>query len=403
MERLGPFEPMPRLAVAVSGGADSLALAVLARRWVEGRSGSALALVLDHGLRPAASAEAELTRERLTRIGLPCVLRRLDLAAGTGLAERAREARLAMLATLCREHGILHLLLGHHAADQAETVLIRSLSGSGAAGLAGMAGQREIGATRLLRPLLAIPPVRLRATLCAAGLDWVEDPSNKDGRALRPRLRGLRSDRDGDGAATRALAAAAAKAGAERAARERSIAAALATRVTVRPEGFALLRAGPLDAAALAAVIQAVSGARFPPSPAPVAALAAAPRAITLAGIRLMPAGRLGPGWLVIREQAAMAPPVPAGASWDGRFRLATPARTNPGLRLGALGHAAAGLRRCSALPAAVLRTLPALRLDGVLYAVPHLGWPDAERCAGLSLVFCPARPVACAPFLAAG
>ena len=408
MAPLGPFEPAPRLALAVSGGADSLAMAVLAHAWAAERGGSVLALVVDHGLRPASAREVSLTRERLATRGIPVHAMRLDIPPGPALSARARAARYAALAEACAGRGIVHLLLGHHAADQAETLLIRALSASGQAGLAGMAALRETDRLRLLRPLLTIPPVRLRATLRELGLDWVEDPSNADPYALRARLRHLRADRDGAGPATGALAAAASAVGATRRARDEGVAAFLGASATLRPEGFAVLRQGPVPAAALAALIQAVSGAPFPPRSASVAALARDPRPATLAGVRLLAAGRLGAGLLLVREEAAIAPPVPAetarwhGAPWDRRFRLARGAAPPAGLSLGALGDAAAGLRQRSGLPSAVLRTLPALRREETLFAVPHLGYPDAQRCASVPLVFGPAQPATCAPFLAA-
>lgn len=403
MASLGPFEPRPRLAVAVSGGADSLALAVLTRDWTAARAGSVLALVVDHGLRPASAQEAMLTRERLAGLGMAVHLMPLAVGHGPGLAERARAARYQALIGACASAGILHLLLGQHMADQAETVVIRALSASGEAGLAGMAALLETESVRLLRPLLTISPDRLRATLLAAGLGWVEDPTNADPRALRARLRTLRADRAGAGPATQALAAAAAAAGAARRAGEEDVAAFLGASAALRPEGFAVLRSGPLPEAALGALIQAISGARFPPPSAAVAALARDPRPATLAGARLLPAGRLGSGLLLIREEAAMGPPVPASrAAWDGRFRLAAGATPPAGLSLGALGDAAAGLRGISPLPSAVLRTMPALREGETLFAVPHLGYPGRERCARVPLVFGPSRPAACAPFLPA-
>jgi tRNA(Ile)-lysidine synthase len=139
-----------------------------------------------------------------------------------------------------------------------------------------------------------------------------------------------------------------------------------------------------------------------------VAALAAAPRAATLGGVRMSPAGRLGPGWLLSREAAAMQPPVAAtpGAVWDGRFRLGPGAALPAGGRLGALGTAAASLRHLPAarpLPAAVLATLPALWCHGELFAVPHLLYPDLMSCCRARLELMPRAPVACAPFVAAG
>ncbi|MGA3401535.1 MAG: tRNA lysidine(34) synthetase TilS [Acetobacteraceae bacterium] len=427
MAPLGPFEPAPLLAAGVSGGADSMALALLADAWARARGGSLLALVVDHGLRPEAAAEAALTVQRLAGCGIPArTLRLAGLHRGPALAERARAARYAALRAACAGHGILHLLLGHHAADQAETVLMRRQSGSGPAGLAAMPALSEQTELRLLRPLLGVPPVRLRATLLAAGVAWVEDPSNRDQRALRSRLRAGLGDPDGTGPAIAALCEAARAAGTTRAAREAAIAEILAERAAIHPEGFALLSPGPIEAAALAALIQTIAGAAFPPPTRAVTALAAAPRPATLAGVRLLPAGRLGDGLLplgeaagkgplllvreaagkgpllLVREAAAMAPVVAArpGAVWDGRFRLAERAMPPEDATIGALGADAARLRRWSRLPSAVLQTLPALRRGNSLVAVPHLLYPDRATCDAVPVVFSPRRPAAGAPFL---
>lgn len=404
MAALGPFEPAPRIAVAVSGGADSFALALLARDWAIERGGTVLGLVVDHGLRAESGDEARLTIARLDRVGIPASLLALALERGGGLAERARAARYRVLVRAAAGCGIVHLLLGHHAADQAETVLIRALSRSGPDGLAGMAGLREIRSLRLLRPLLDIPPGRLRATLGAAGItDWIEDSSNRDPRALRARLRALRADRAGRGEAGLALSAAARARGLARAQAERRRAALLAERVILRPEGFAVLGQGAIDPGALAALIQLIAGSPFPPSPSQVAELAADPRPATLGGVRLLAAGRLGRGLLVVREAAAMAGRIPASRGcWDGRFRLIRPNRPAAGLTLGPLGADAARLRRYSTWPSAVLLTLPALRYGEELFAVPHIGYPDAERCVAVEIGFCPPNPLACAAFLAA-
>ncbi len=140
MAVLGPFEPAPRLAAGVSGGADSMALALLADAWARERGGSLLALVVDHRLRPESGSEAMAAVARLGALGIATRLLAINgLSRGPALAERARSARSAVLEAACTDAGILHLLLGHHAGDQAETLLIRTLGGSGPAGLAGMA------------------------------------------------------------------------------------------------------------------------------------------------------------------------------------------------------------------------------------------------------------------------
>ena len=409
MAALEPFEPAPRLAVAVSGGADSMALAVLADRWARAAGGSVLALIVDHGLRAEAAAEAAATADRLEALGIQSrVLPLTGLSRGPGLANRARLARYQALALACASAGIVHLLLGHHLADQVETLLIRELGGSAASGMAAMAKLVETNHARLLRPLLTVPPCRLRAHLLAAGIGWVEDPSNRDIRALRPRLRSLRADRNGTGSASHALAAATAAHGAARAGREARRAASLAHTVTLRPEGFAILPPGPIAPDGFAALVQAISGARYPAETAQVEALAVAPRPATLAGIRLIESRRIaGDGWLMLREEAAIGPDMPAlpGCIWDGRFRLCrleyAPCDDDPPLVLRRLGDAAAGFRRRSGLPSAVLRGLPALWAGENLLAVPHLGYHVERKSADIVLVFAPFRPVAPAAFIA--
>ncbi len=401
MDRLGPFEPRPILAVAVSGGADSLALAILANRWAGRQNGSIIALVVDHGLRPASADEARITVERLAGIGIRARLLLLsDLARGPALAERARIARYAILAEACRDVGSVHLLLGHHAADQVETLVMRVLRGSGTHGLAGMAALRETAGLRLLRPLLDIDPTRLRHFLTASGVDWIEDPSNQDASALRPRLRQRLA---GQAPEATGLPAAMASVGRLRSREEAGIASVLAKRAAIRPEGFALLSSGRIDAAALSALVRTIAGLAYPPNAGQIADWAAEPRPATVAGVRMMPAGRLGDGWLVVREEAAIMAPVQAthGVVWDNRFRLSG-ARGNPNkITAGKLGSDSVRFRRDSDLPSAVLRTLPALRSGGRVIAVPHLGYAADAECP-FTVLFAPPQPAAGPCFVAA-
>jgi tRNA(Ile)-lysidine synthase len=397
LERLGPFAPSPRLAAGVSGGADSLCLALLAADWVRPRGGVLVGLIVDHGLRADSRTESRLTAERLRAVGIDARLLTLrGLRPGPGLAARARAARLAALASACAAENIVDLLLGHHAADQAETLMMRALAGSGPDGFSGIPAQRHTTGLRLLRPLLDVPPARLRAVLQARRLAWVEDPSNADRAALRSRLRGISA------IGVSALAAAAQIAAARRAEREDATASWLAAHAEIRPEGFAVIPPAPLPAAALAALVQMVAGRAYPPAAAAVRALAAAPRPATLGGARLLPAGRFGPGLLIVREAAAQAPrqPAAAGARWDGRFRLLDPPA--PGLSVGAIGAAAAGLRKRSALPAAVLASLPALWRDEILAGLPALMYRPGMPAPPARFLFDPPRPAACAPVLGA-
>ena len=302
MERLGPWDAARRVAVAVSGGPDSLALAVLAQAW-----GDPLALIVDHGLRPDSAEEAEAARLALVARGLPArVLRLRGLAKGAGLAARARAARYAALSAACREAGLVDLLLGHHAGDQAETVLMRRRRSSGPSGLAGMAAMVETDDLRLLRPLLSADPAQLRAIVAEAGLVPAEDPTNTDQRTTRARLR-----RE-IGTNRVALLTNAAQAGEQRAANEGKIAHELAARASIYPEGYAVLTPGPVGAGALAALLRSVSGRHYPVN---AAALASAPRAATLAGVELQPAGAC---WRLTREIDAIAPVSAASPVWFG-------------------------------------------------------------------------------------
>lgn len=402
MEPLGPFARDRSCAVAMSGGADSLALALLAGRW-----GRPAALVVDHGLRPDSAGEAAQAAERARGMGLAAtVLTLRGLLPGAATAERARDARYAALASACRAAGLTDLLVAHHARDQAETVLMRQSRGSGPEGLAGMAAETVRDGVRLLRPLLPVPPGRLRATLRAAGLGWAEDPTNQDARYARVRARDSLADPDGDRPRTSALVEAASRHGAERAASDAGRAALLARWVSVRADGFAHARSGRLPVQALAALLRCLGGGAYPPPMAQVELLARELRPATLAGVQVLRAGRSGPGWLLVRELAAASDPIfcVPGVRWDGRYRVRTvDPHADDRLTVGALGmEDAARLRGnvASRLPSAVLRVLPAIRSGDRLVAVPHLLWPDAAACAPWQIAFEPNVPVAGAGFV---
>lgn len=266
-----PFESSPVLAVGVSGGRDSLALALLAQDWAMARRGHVVGLIVDHGLRQESAAEAARTRQLLARHGIEAtILTWSGTKPQTGLQEAARSARYKLLRDECRRRGVLHLLLAHHADDQSETVAMRAARRSGPDGLAGMAALLEWPEMRLMRPLLGVPRARLTATLIARGVQWLDDPSNVDLRFERARLRA------GPPLADQAT-------GAEgRAARERALAEAAVDllefeqdgRVAIDCDGFAQ-QGCDLRARLLSRLVQAVSGLCYPPRHARVDVAAA--------------------------------------------------------------------------------------------------------------------------------
>lgn len=261
MAPFGPFERQPVIAVAVSGGRDSLALGLLAEAWARERGGRVVGLIVDHGLRPESAAEAATTEMTLREHGCEAdILRWSDPKPGSGLQQAARAARYRLLRQACRRRGILHLLVAHHADDQAETVTMRALRLSGPDGLAGMSAVVELPEVRLLRPLLGVARARLEATLIALGVPWLDDPSNIDLRFERARLR----------SGGRQQVATAAEPG--RAARERDLARAAVEVLEFQPEGaVAIDRSAFAHVGAdrrsrlLSRVVQAVGGGDHPP------------------------------------------------------------------------------------------------------------------------------------------
>ena len=183
------------LLLAVSGGPDSTALLALAARWRKRlRRGPALiAVTIDHGLRPEARREAAAVKRLAQRLGVSHrTLRWVHSGPRTGIQEKAREARYDLLRREARRHGARHVLTAHTLDDQAETILFRMARGSGISGLAGMTrASAQVDDMILVRPFLRVPKARLLATLAAKSLSFIDDPSNRDPRFARSRLRPL--------------------------------------------------------------------------------------------------------------------------------------------------------------------------------------------------------------------
>ncbi len=187
-----PFLLSGPVILAVSGGADSTALMVLACRWRQGLSAGPelVAATVDHGLRPDSRAEAQAVGALARRLGLAHeILVWDDEKPTTGIEAAAREARYRLLAALARRRRAAAIATAHTLDDQAETVLMRLAAGSGPAGLAGMRPRDVRNGVVVLRPFLGLRKRRLIATLERYGIAWVEDPMNADPAFARPRLR----------------------------------------------------------------------------------------------------------------------------------------------------------------------------------------------------------------------
>lgn len=200
MKRLG-FAKDHSFAVAVSGGADSMALALLLKEWCDANSSSLIALSVDHGLRKEAKDETQKVKNWLSRFDIQTeILTLKDIETKSGLQENARQARYDILSEFCAEKKIETLFIGHHAKDQIETVLQRLVSGSGLDGLRGMDEVTMISETlSLVRPFLGFEKQELLDFLKENKQEWIEDPSNQNEDFTRIRLRKLATELQEEG------------------------------------------------------------------------------------------------------------------------------------------------------------------------------------------------------------
>lgn len=186
---LEAFVPAPeRLGIAVSGGADSLALLLLASAAFSGRVSAA---TVDHGLRAENAEEAEYVALICAALRVPHAILTVSVAeGGEGVQGEARRARYSALRGWAEAGGIPLIATGHHADDQAETLLMRLQRGSGLSGLSAIRPVRPEGPrVRIVRPLLQWSREDLVSVVRASGIAHVEDPSNADPRFDRAAMR----------------------------------------------------------------------------------------------------------------------------------------------------------------------------------------------------------------------
>jgi tRNA(Ile)-lysidine synthase len=282
------------LILAVSGGPDSMALLWLAARWRKARKRGPrlIAVTVEHGLRRESKAEAASVARFARQLGVAHrTLRWTGKKPKAGLPQAARVARYRLLAQAARRAKASHVLTAHTLDDQAETVMIRMMRGSGMTGLAAMqkvSPLPEAEGIFLARPLLDIPKSRLIATLRAEKIAFADDPTNRDAKFTRARLRGLmprlaqegldarrlallarrlkRADRAIEAAAAAAEGLLAVKSGPAVVIYDRAKYALLPDEIALRLLGRALSAVGdegPVELAKLEALAEALSSAQM--------------------------------------------------------------------------------------------------------------------------------------------
>jgi len=394
MAGCGPFEDRPHIAVALSGGSDSMALALLLADWAAAEGGRLTALTVDHGLRADSAAEATQVAGWMAARGIPHhILRWEGVKPSSGLMAAAREARYRLLNGWCRREGVLHLVLAHQLEDQAATFIMRLRRGSGLDGLAGMPEVVE-GMPRLLRPLLGVSRTRLKALLVERGQGWIEDPSNRNPRFERTAAAAFVSGGNAVGLTAERLALAAGALLRARRALDDAICDCLADCASLDGLGVAHVDIGPLMAASeevrlrsIARLLRTVGGDPYTPRLERLERLVAAladgtlGRGRTLAGCRIVPEGNAG--IRLFREAASIGPDMPLPSDdflWDRRFRITVSGGVPlDGLMVGAVNaERAAAVRETtgwSGVRGAVRATLPAILDDKGLVAAPLLGY----------------------------
>lgn len=399
----GPFPGGTAVAVAVSGGTDSMALLALARDWAADTGVALTALTVDHGLRSGSDGEA---RQVAAWCEAQVIAHRTLIWAGEkparGIQAAARAARYRLLEDWCRAQGHAGLLVAHTLNDQAETFLMRMSRGSGIDGLAGMPLASDRDGVRLIRPLLGVSRARIEATVAARSLETISDPSNLDRRYARVRMRDRLALLEAHGVSAEAIAGTARIFGTMRAAREQKV-HRLADRISVfHRTGYAEIEQGGLVAAdaetargLVAAALASVGGREYPPRRERLDRLMAdmmrddgfRPRTLGNCVISIR-----RDHFLIRREHRTIRHSVFVHGArrsvWDGRFRVefAEIAATDPDkYRLCALGEDGwrqivsladrANLTAWRDIPGPVRYGLPAIRNREKVVEVPHLSY----------------------------
>lgn len=403
----GGLVAWPVVALAVSGGSDSLALLHLFARWRLCRDDApnAIVLTIDHGLRPGSASEACFVADQVRRLGFfHETLVWEGPKPSSGIAKAARDARYRLLAErLALEPASPRAIVTAHTQDdQGETLLMRLARGSGLEGLAAMKPARLLlqqTQVWLVRPLLGVPKSRLEATLSAAGQTWINDPTNTDPAFERPRLRQSAALREQAGLSNAALSRTAQRLARANEALDHATDSLDASAVRHDPGlsatlDRALFAASPLELRIrlLDRLLRHYGGCHPAAQLGEIERLAdhlaRSPKATTLGGCRISPAAQT---LIICREPGRHGLPVLELApgqyvTWDHRFEVSLGHDAPGPCTVRALNEAewtalrsSFGTRVLAGLTKHTAITLPTFWVDDALIAAPGLGDLELE------------------------
>ncbi|MCL2474001.1 MAG: tRNA lysidine(34) synthetase TilS [Alphaproteobacteria bacterium] len=246
------------IAIAVSGGADSMALAHCMKEW--NRKARLVGIIVDHKLRAESSEEAKTVAGRLEHMGIEARVLELKHDGITArVHETAREGRYELLIEECKKLGASHLFIAHHADDNAETVLMRIAKGSGTKGLAGIPKITMRKGIKFIRPLLEVSKDRLIQVCKEAGVEYVTDPSNEKEKYARGRLRKLKPLLEKEGLTKESLLKLASRAREDSEALEKITGYFLSENAVLKLSGTIDIKRKGLQEAPLAIAVRAIS------------------------------------------------------------------------------------------------------------------------------------------------
>ncbi|MBS0235812.1 MAG: tRNA lysidine(34) synthetase TilS [Proteobacteria bacterium] len=178
------------IALAVSGGVDSMCMAYLMHSWAQQNSAKIVVLIVDHRLRTESTAEAITVRNWLEANGIEAhILPWISGRPKSNIHQLARTERYRLLTNYCKANNISRIVTAHNADDQAETIMMRIARGTGLTGLTGIKASGMHNGISVLRPLLQFSRQQIRVTMEMAGWQWIEDPSNNDPKYTRTKIR----------------------------------------------------------------------------------------------------------------------------------------------------------------------------------------------------------------------
>ncbi len=406
-----PLKALPSIAVAVSGGSDSMALMLMLVAWraMIGKDAPDLCVLsVDHRLRRASADEVKLVARICRQYGLTHKAFRWEGAKSTGnISAKSREARYDLMCTWCAHQQISHLLVAHTLDDQAETVLLRLARGSGVDGLAAMAPSRAWNSTIIYRPLLGVMRSRLVQLLDSVHCPYASDPSNNDRKYDRVLFRQALKILEPMGITSQGLVETANRLAQARDALDGMTLQAIARSVSVHNAGYCVIDPQQLELypyeikrRLLGRLLRAVTGHPYVPPHASLDkllswVLAPTTSRRTLGGCILMLRQRKI--WVIREAGRDLLPEVllhPGGnIIWDNRMALSLSGSAESPLLVKALGvdnyaRIKALQKKKAPYPSALGACLPSFWHNQELIAVPHLDFNKAKSLYQIEAAF---------------